>query len=354
MPRARSCLAVLAACLLLPASAAGQSPTPATVVPVPTATPVPSPTPAPPVERRIAPGVTAGGIDVSNLTLPEATARLQETAGPALRRTVTVRIAGHTMRLTMRSIKLSFDAERSARRAYQAGSAATPGVPVDVPLAVSFRRVPIREFAERVDDRVRIAPRDAFIRITLKRILKRPSRPGRDLDANALRAAIEATVVSPAAERVLRPGRKKVRAKVGLSDLPRRHKTILTVDRRNFKLRLFKRLKVAKTYGIAVGAAGYDTPTGLYSITNKAVNPAWSAPDRPWAGLYRGQTVPGGAPNNPLKARWLGIVNGVGIHGTGDPGSIGSRASHGCIRMRVPDVIDLYPRVPVGTPVLIK
>ena len=347
MPRLRSCLAAVAACMLLPATAAGQSPPP-------TPTPVPSPMPAPPVEKRIAAGVTAGGIDVSNLTLPEASARLQDAAGPALRRTVTVRVGGHTMRLSMRSISFSFDAERSARRAYQAGRAATAGIPIDVPLAVTFRRAPIRDFAEALDRRVYIAPRDAFIRITLKRILKRPSRPGRDLDANALRAAIEATVVSPAAERVLRPGRRKVRAKVRLSDLPRRHKTILTVDRRNFKLRLFKRLRVAKTYGIAVGAAGYDTPTGLYSITNKAVNPAWSAPDKPWAGLYRGQTVPGGAPNNPLKARWLGIVNGVGIHGTGDPGSIGSRASHGCIRMRVSDVIDLYPRVPVGTPILIR
>ena len=56
---------------------------------------------------------------------------------------------------------------------------------------------------------------------------------------------------------------------------------------------------------------------------------------------------------NPLKARWMGIVNGVGIHGTGEDASIGSAASHGCIRMHVADVEDLYPRVPVGTPVLI-
>ncbi len=353
MPRVRSFLATLVACVLLPATAAAQSPTPAP--PPPPAAPAPAtPTPAPPAEPRIAAGVTAGGIDVSNLTLPEATARLEQTAGPALRRTVTVRIGGHTMRLTMRSLRLSFNAERSARRAYQAGLTATPGVPLDVPLAVFFRKAPLREFVQRVDKRVFIAPRNAYVRITLKRILKRASRPGRDLDDAALRAAIAATVASPSAERVLRPGRQAVRAKVGLADLPRRNKTILTIDRRNFKLRLFKRLKLSKSYGIAVGAAGYDTPTGLYSITNKAVNPAWSAPDRPWAGLYRGRTVPGGAPDNPLKARWLGIVNGVGIHGTGDPGSIGSRASHGCIRMRVPDVIDLYPRVPVGTPVLIR
>ena len=61
-----------------------------------------------------------------------------------------------------------------------------------------------------------------------------------------------------------------------------------------------------------------------------------------------------GAADNPLKARWLGIVSGVGIHGTADEAWIGTRASHGCIRMRVADVIDLYPRVPVGTPVLIR
>ena len=50
----------------------------------------------------------------------------------------------------------------------------------------------------------------------------------------------------------------------------------------------------------------------------------------------------------------MGIANGVGIHGTAEDWSIGSRASHGCIRMHVSDVIDLYSRVPVGTPVLIK
>ena len=63
---------------------------------------------------------------------------------------------------------------------------------------------------------------------------------------------------------------------------------------------------------------------------------------------------PGGAPNNPLRARWMGVSGAVGIHGTGQPWSIGTRASHGCIRMTVPDVIDLFKRVKVGTPVLIR
>jgi lipoprotein-anchoring transpeptidase ErfK/SrfK len=140
---------------------------------------------------------------------------------------------------------------------------------------------------------------------------------------------------------------------VATKDLAKRYATVITVDRGTFTLRLFKRLHLAKTYRVAVGMPAYPTPNGLFSVANKAVNPAWTAPNSPWAGAYANETVPGGSAENPLKARWMGVVNGVGIHGTGIPGSIGTRASHGCIRMTVPDVIDLYPRVPVGTPVLI-
>jgi lipoprotein-anchoring transpeptidase ErfK/SrfK len=83
------------------------------------------------------------------------------------------------------------------------------------------------------------------------------------------------------------------------------------------------------------------------------VNPAWSVPNSDWAGDLAGQVIPGGTPQNPLKARWMGIYNGAGIHGTDAAGSIGSAASHGCIRMLIPDVVELYDQVPVGAPVYI-
>ena len=104
---------------------------------------------------------------------------------------------------------------------------------------------------------------------------------------------------------------------------------------------------------VGVHDVGLETPAGLYHIQNKAVNPAWNVPNSAWAGSLAGTTVPGGAPDNPLKARWMGIFDGAGIHGTDATGSIGSAASHGCIRMRIPDVIELYDQVPVGAPVYI-
>ena len=59
-----------------------------------------------------------------------------------------------------------------------------------------------------------------------------------------------------------------------------------------------------------------DTPAGLYNIANKAVDPAWHVPNSDWAGDLAGKVIPGDDPSNPIKARWLGIYDGVGIHGT--------------------------------------
>ena len=108
-----------------------------------------------------------------------------------------------------------------------------------------------------------------------------------------------------------------------------------------------------KTYTVAVGTAEYPTPTGEYVVQTKQVNPAWSVPKSEWAGSLAGQVIPGGDPRNPLVARWIGFNGSVGFHGTASSGSLGSAASHGCVRMAPADVIDLFKRVDVGTPILV-
>ena len=107
-----------------------------------------------------------------------------------------------------------------------------------------------------------------------------------------------------------------VEPKVTTEELAKKYPAILVVDRGAFKLTLYKDLKLAKTYGIAVGQVGLETPAGLYHIQNKAINPAWRVPNSAWAGDLAGTVIPGGTPQNPLKARWMGIFDGAGIHGT--------------------------------------
>jgi len=222
------------------------------------------------------------------------------------------------------------------------------------PIRMRFSRAKVKAFVKRVDKAVYVAPRNSRLRFRLKRMDRTRSRKGKDLENVKVRGLIRDAFKDPAASRTLRPGRRIVEPKIKASDLERIYPTVVTIDRDGFRLRLFKRLKRVKSYGIAVGMPAYPTPTGTFRITNKAVNPVWNAPNAPWAGEFAGTSVPGGSAANPLKARWLGIVSGVGIHGTSAEYSIGTRASHGCIRMRVADVIDLYPRVPVGTPVYIR
>jgi lipoprotein-anchoring transpeptidase ErfK/SrfK len=181
-----------------------------------------------------------------------------------------------------------------------------------------------------------------------------PSQTGRRVKFNTLRKDLKRTLLDARAPKTVKVHTKTVEPEVSSDELAEKYPAVIVVDRGAFTLKLYKHLELVKTYGIAVGMAGLETPSGTYSIQNKQVDPAWHVPNSAWAGSLAGQVIPGGAPNNPLKARWMGIYNGVGIHGTAEDWSIGSQASHGCIRMHVSDVIDLYPRVAVGTKVLIR
>ena len=313
------------------------------------------PTAPPPDDSEaqvIAPGVKAGGVDVGGRTIEDAAATLDLALRPAVDTAATVASAGRTFTLRAADAKVRFDALRTAKRAYYAGRDVGPGV--EVPLALTHSRKAVVAFAERIDAKVARKPRNARVRITLTRLFLRKGRRGRTINEHELARRINRAFRDLTRRRSFRAPAKPDLPDVTTAEARRDHRTVLTVDRSGYKLRLFKRLRHKKTYGIAVGLAGYGTPGGRFRIQSRQVNPVWNVPNSAWAGSLAGQRIPGGAPNNPLKARWLGVSGSVGIHGTAEEWSIGSRASRGCIRMRVRDVLDLYPRVPMGTPVLIR
>ncbi len=358
MSRRRNVLAcALVGALSVPAAAVAaqrQDPTPA-----PAPAPAAAPTPAP-QEARIAPGVSAGGVDLSDLTAAEAVTKLHGALDAHLARPVALEVRGKVFRLAAKDAKFVFDADATARAALAAAppappakgtGAAAPGT--SVPLEVSHSTTAVRAFVGSVARQVSSRPRNATLRITVKHMLVRRSVYGYRLDQTAAYAMVNRALGDASASRKLRKKLTKVRAAVNTNDLSRRYSTVLTVQKSTRTLRLFKNLKISRRYKVAIGQPAYPTPQGLFSIQSKQVNPVWSVPNSPWAGELQGTTVAGGSAANPLKARWMGIVNGVGFHGTSDDASIGTAASHGCLRMHVRDVIDLYKRVPVGAPVLI-
>jgi len=195
------------------------------------------------------------------------------------------------------------------------------------------------------------AARDA--EVDFPSLEKVKEQKGRRVKAAVLEQRIAQALTVPGADRTVRAPVRILKPKVTQEQLAAKYPVLLVADRYNFKLRLYRNLSLQKEYTVAVGAVGFDTPAGLYHIQNKAVDPAWTMPNSSWvAPADRGKVVPPG-PSNPLKARWLGIFDGAGIHGTDETYSLGHAASHGCIRMAIPDVIELYDQVPVGAPIYI-
>jgi lipoprotein-anchoring transpeptidase ErfK/SrfK len=124
----------------------------------------------------------------------------------------------------------------------------------------------------------------------------------------------------------------------------------IVINRSLNRLYLYDGMKLTRTFSVATGQSIYPTPRGNWHIVVKWKNPWWYPPVQDeWAkGL---KPVPPG-PKNPLGTRWMGLdAPGVGIHGTDEPGSIGYSASHGCIRMQVPDAEWLFEHVDIGTEV---
>jgi hypothetical protein len=316
-------------------------------------------------DDEIGEAVSVGGVDVSGLSRAGAAARLRRELLAPLSAPVTVSVRGQRHTLTAKVARLQLDVDGmvdEAVRRSREGNAVTrtvrglTGGEVGARIApqVTYSKAAVHRLVKRVERNVERDARDARVEFGAGGVQRVRSRVGVQLRREDLRRRVERAVLErrPAARRVSAKVRR-IQPKVTTAELADKYRTVITIDRGGFRLRLFKRLKLAKTYPIAVGQVGLETPAGLYHVQNKAVNPAWNVPNSAWAGDLAGTVVPGGVPDNPLKARWLGIFNGAGIHGTAERGSIGTNASHGCIRMLIEDVVELYDEVPVGAPVYI-
>ena len=314
---------------------------------------------------EIAKGITVGGVNVGGLKAPAAERRLRAAVLDPLNRPVVARYHGKHFTLSPAQARVGVDINGSVAAAVERSRSGNilartarglrgKSLNEDVNLDISYNKAAIRRVVKRISARVDRPARDAAVDLEQGSVDPTPSATGLAVREASLRAALRRSLLSTTSSRAVRVRTKTVQPAVTTEQLASKYPAVVIVNRGAFKLTLYRHLKVAKTYPIAVGRVGLETPAGLYHVENKAVNPAWTMPNSSWvAPGDRGKVIPGGSPENPLKARWLGIYAGAGIHGTDDSGSIGTAASHGCIRMRIPDVEDLYPQVPVSAPVYI-
>jgi len=312
---------------------------------------------------KIADGVTVGGVDVGGMDEAEAKQAVRRHLLGPLRHSLRVGYDGRHWNLSAASLKVHANLDAAVEQALSESRAGgipgrlvryVTGASLDkqIPADVSYSHRAVNRFVRRVAAAVDREARDATVEPAPDSLALVPARNGRKLRDHLLTRQVEAAVLSAKADHTIAARTHYTKPEVTTKEVAAEYPSYLTLDRATFTLRLWKHLKLAKTYTVAVGQEGLETPEGLYHIQEKQVNPSWHVPNSAWAGSLAGQVIPPG-PEDPIKARWMGIFEGAGIHGTDETWSLGSAASHGCVRMSIPDVIELYPQVEVGTPIYI-
>jgi lipoprotein-anchoring transpeptidase ErfK/SrfK len=290
----------------------------------------------PSVSATIPKGVRVAGVLVGGLKPAAAVGAVQH----AFRKPLAVVVNRSRLELDPATVAAAYAATAVARARIAAPR-------TNVSLAVAVRGAPVRAWVAKIAQRFNSAPVDATLTFPNAHPAIRGDRAGRRLDAKLLTQRIVSTLGSNSRL----PVRVRTHA-IPPAVTADAFAESIVINRSANRLFLYDGTKLDRAFPVATGQSIYPTPAGLWHIVVMWKNPWWYPPTQDsWAkGL---KPVPPG-PSNPLGTRWMGLnAPGVGIHGTDEPGSIGYSASHGCIRMQVPDAEWLFEHVVVGTTVYI-
>ncbi|MDP2181536.1 MAG: L,D-transpeptidase family protein [Actinomycetota bacterium] len=308
--------------------------------------------------RAIIPvGVTVDGESLGGLGLDQARELIGRTVATPLLQTVHVVYDGKTFDLDPKT-SLAIDVDLMLEEALHPSRQATIAeralrryadrtVDVEIEPVLSVDGAPLEGWIDDVASRIDTPAVDATVTIDADgAVVMSSSAKGRAVDRAAALAAITKALL--AGEKTAELPVRVVGPKVTDKTLG---KTIV-VDLSERRLYLYDGLELEKKFGVAVGAPSFPTPRGTWEIVQKRYRPTWSNPGSAWAKDMPKSIPPGSG--NPLGTRAMNLnASGIRIHGTSKDYSIGTAASHGCMRMHRWDIEDLYERVEVGTRVLI-
>jgi lipoprotein-anchoring transpeptidase ErfK/SrfK len=281
-------------------------------------------------------GVSVGDVFVGGLTSEQARARIRW----AFDRPVHFAYGKYRWRVQRSHFGAEVDVDDAISAALKAPirGAVKPEIEVD--------QGRVRAYARALNDRFSYEPEDAYAYLAGLSPRIADAKPGLAVRTGVMTKRINRALHS-GLRRQLRLATRPVPADRTAADFG----AIVVIHRGSNTLSYYNGTTLVRTFKVATGRAQYPTPVGNWSVVEKQRNPWWRPPNSAWAkGL---KPIPPG-PGNPLGTRWMGLsAAGVGMHGTPDAASVGYSASHGCIRMYVPDAEWLFDHVSIGTPVFI-
>ena len=307
---------------------------------------------------RILPGVRVASIDVGGMTRSEALRAVRSEADPLLDRQVTIRVGERQWDRSFEQLGVSAGVKGAVDEAFEISGSFSwiarayhrvTDNPVDrsITLGYRYRGQPVRSLLRRAAAELHRPALDAAVRLEDGKLVFQRARKGRALDVAAGVRTVMAALRSSRQDvwLPLEPVLPEV-TEQGLGET-------ITIDLSTNTLRLLDGFDVVRTYDVGTAMRGYSTPPGTWEVIDKKENPTWYNPDPDGWGADLPLTIPGG-PSNPLGTRALYLdAPAIRIHGTPATDSVGFYVSHGCIRMRMWEVEELYPLVPIGTTVLV-
>ena len=307
---------------------------------------------------RILPGITVDGVAVGNLTRAQAIQAIEANVAKTLSKQITITAGTLTWTHALSELGVSADVTAPVDRALRLSASYSwtsrayrrlTNHPVHASFGVSylFDPRPATSLVNAAAKQIGTRARDASFALLDGEIKIVKSKTGRDLPTTEgvelLTDALQqrrATVALPVS--VVKP--KVTDDTLGMA---------IVVNRTQNMLYLYDGTKITRHYPVATARQGFQTPPGEWHVYAKQVDPTWHNPAPNGWGKDEPLTI-GPGPGDPLGTRALyTTAPGILIHGTPDDFSIGTYASHGCIRMHIADSEALFPLVPVGTPVFI-
>jgi lipoprotein-anchoring transpeptidase ErfK/SrfK len=282
-------------------------------------------------------GVKVGGLRLGGMPVEQARAALAWSYNRPLRFV----FYGKHWRIRPEKLGATIDVDKTIARALKAKSGE------NVRLALRIDGARLAQYSKGLDHWLSVPAQDATATLTNKLTpVIHVGKPGLAIHPITTRKRILAAL-QLAARPLLRPAAETIAPKV----TPSNFGPVVVIYRGSNRMHVYNGTRPWRVFPVATGQAIYPTPLGSWHVADMQRNPWWRPPDSPWAqGL---KPIPPG-PGNPLGTRWMGLdAAGVGMHGTPDAASVGYSASHGCIRMYVPDAEWLFNQVHIGTPVFI-
>ena len=308
-------------------------------------------------DGKILPGASVAGVDVGGMTEAEAVKAVKKAIRPKLRKPITVKLGDEKWEVTPEELGARNNAKKAIKAALRVSEEASwtdlasmrllgDKLSIDKDVSISHSKKGARAFIEGLEKDVQAAPVDAALDYSSGWVEITKEKAGRELAIGKSTRDLMKTLKGGETKTELAV--RELEPEVTADSFDQ----VILVRQSDFRVYLYNDGKITHDWPIAIGMAEYPTPIGLYSVELKRYMPTWVNPSPDTWGKDMPATIPPG-PENPLGVRAINwTAPAIRFHGTSATTSIGTRASHGCVRLLNSDIVEMYDLVEEGTPIV--